>query len=116
MILFVFLNLLFLYICDQCDKEGYAERKDVLALTPNELEEFKYAINAVFKSGVYELYATCNSCLMSNISKIPFGKNTDRTSNILTLVHINVCGQMKVHARGDFSYFITLTDNFSRYR
>ena len=31
------------------------------------------------------------------------------------LVHTDVCGPMSSIARGDFQYFITFTDDFSRY-
>jgi hypothetical protein len=37
-------------------------------------------------------------------------------SDLLGLVHTDVCGQMSYVARGGFHYFITFTDDFSRYR
>ena len=33
----------------------------------------------------------------------------------LELVHTNVCGPINVQARGGYEYFITFTDDYSRY-
>lgn len=33
----------------------------------------------------------------------------------LELVHIDICGPMNVHARGGYEYFITFTNDCSRY-
>jgi hypothetical protein len=35
--------------------------------------------------------------------------------DLLGLVHTDVCGSMSSVARGGFQYFITFTDDFSRY-
>ena len=34
---------------------------------------------------------------------------------MLGLIHSNVCGPLSPTARGGYQYFITFTDNFSRY-
>jgi hypothetical protein len=36
-------------------------------------------------------------------------------ADLLELVHTDVCGPMSTTARGGFQYFITFTDDFSRY-
>jgi hypothetical protein len=36
-------------------------------------------------------------------------------SDLLGLIHIDVCGPMSYVVRGDFQYFITFADDFSRY-
>ena len=34
---------------------------------------------------------------------------------MLELVHMDVCGPMSTQAKGGYEYFITFTDNYSRY-
>ena len=38
-----------------------------------------------------------------------------RASDLLELIHTDVCGPMSSTARGGFQYFITFTDDLSRY-
>src|SRR5664279_4286901 len=39
----------------------------------------------------------------------------ERATDLLELVHTDVCGPMSTTARGGFHYFITFNDDFSRY-
>ncbi|KAK8635015.1 hypothetical protein V6N13_022893 [Hibiscus sabdariffa] len=48
------------------------------------------------------------------MTKAPSGKG-ERASDLLGLIHSDVCGPMNTQARGGFQYFITFTDDFSRY-
>jgi len=49
------------------------------------------------------------------MTKAPFTKIGERTNELLALIHTDVCGPMSICVRGGFSYFITFTDDFSRY-
>jgi transposase InsO family protein len=49
------------------------------------------------------------------MTKAPFTGHSERASDLLGLVHTDVCGPMSSIARGGFQYFITFTDDFSRY-
>jgi hypothetical protein len=49
------------------------------------------------------------------MTKAPFTGNNERASDLLGLVHTDVCGPMSSIARGGFQYFITFTYEFSRY-
>ena len=49
------------------------------------------------------------------MTKAPFAGQSERASVLLGLVHTDVCGPMSSTARGGFQYFITFTDDFSRY-
>ena len=40
---------------------------------------------------------------------------SERASDLLELIHTDVCGPMSSTARGGFQYFITFTDDLSRY-
>ena len=39
----------------------------------------------------------------------------NRATKQLKLVHTDVCGPMSVQAKGGYEYFITFTDDYSRY-
>ena len=49
------------------------------------------------------------------MTKSPFTGKGERASELLGLVHSDVCGPMSSSARGGFFYFITFTDDLSRY-
>ena len=58
---------------------------------------------------------TCDSCLLGKMTKAPFKKKGERANDLLGLVHSDVCGPLSTNARGGYSYFVTFTDDFSRY-
>jgi transposase InsO family protein len=64
---------------------------------------------------VFEPIDTCESCLMGKMTKAPFTNKGTRANGLLDLVHTDVCGPMSICARGGYSYFITFTDDHSRY-
>ncbi|KAK8560307.1 hypothetical protein V6N12_013106 [Hibiscus sabdariffa] len=49
------------------------------------------------------------------MTKAPFSGKGERASDLLGLIHSDVCGPMNTQARGGFQYFITFTNDFSRY-
>ncbi|KAL0361142.1 UNVERIFIED_CONTAM: Retrovirus-related Pol polyprotein from transposon TNT 1-94 [Sesamum radiatum] len=49
------------------------------------------------------------------MTKKPFVGQSAIANSLLDLVHTNVCGPLSTPARGGFSYFITFTDDHSRY-
>jgi hypothetical protein len=63
----------------------------------------------------FESFETCESCLLGKMTNTPFTGIGERASDLLGLVHTDVCGPMSTTARGGFKYFITFTDDFSRY-
>ncbi len=60
-----------------------------------------------------ESYPVCESCLQEKMARLSFVGHGERTTEILTLVHTDVCGPFDVSARGRYSYFITFTDDYS---
>ena len=49
------------------------------------------------------------------MTKSLFTRTGERTYELLGLVHTDVCGPMKIQAKGEYSYFITFTYDMSRY-
>ncbi|WJX67634.1 hypothetical protein P8452_52084 [Trifolium repens] len=56
-----------------------------------------------------------DSFLIGKMTKTPFTGKGERANDLLALIHTDVCGPLNIPARGGFSYFITFTDDFSRY-
>ena len=50
----------------------------------------------------YETFETCESCLLGKMTKTPFTGHGERASELLALVHTDVCGLMSSVARGGF--------------
>ena len=77
-------------------------------------------ISKLHKDGIlepfyYESYDVCEACLLGKMTKSPFTRVGERASGLLGLIHSDVCGPMRSSARDGFHYFITFTDNYSRY-
>ncbi|KAL0430687.1 UNVERIFIED_CONTAM: Transposon Ty1-BL Gag-Pol polyprotein [Sesamum radiatum] len=49
------------------------------------------------------------------MTKKPFVGQSEIANGLLDLVHTDICGPLSSPARGGFSYFITFTDDHSRY-
>ncbi|KAL0404159.1 UNVERIFIED_CONTAM: Transposon Ty2-GR1 Gag-Pol polyprotein [Sesamum radiatum] len=58
---------------------------------------------------------TCESCLKEKMTKKPFVGQCAIANGLLDLVHTDVCAPLSIPVRGGFSYFITFTDDHSRY-
>ncbi|WJX51342.1 hypothetical protein P8452_37547 [Trifolium repens] len=81
----------------------------------NEKRISKLHKDGFLESFDYESYDTCRSCLIGKMTKAPFTGKGERANDLLALIHTDVCGPLNIPARGGFSYFITFTDDFSRY-
>ena len=49
------------------------------------------------------------------MTKSPFSGHNERATKLLGIIHTDVCGPMSIQARGGYLYFITFTDDYSRY-
>ena len=77
-------------------------------------------INRLTKEGIfdiddYKLLPTCESYLFGRMTKSPFIEKDERVSDILGLIYSDVCRPINICARGGYYYFITLTNDLSRY-
>ena len=62
----------------------------------------------------YESFDTCEPCLMDKMTKIPFSGTMERTTDLLEIIHTDVCGLMSVEACGGYRFF-NFTNDLSRY-
>ena len=65
--------------------------------------------------GLLESLDACEPCLMGKMTKTPFSGTMERATNLLEIIHIDVCGPMSVKAHGKYHYFLNFTDDLSRY-
>ncbi|KAJ9543849.1 hypothetical protein OSB04_023556 [Centaurea solstitialis] len=63
----------------------------------------------------FKPFDDCESCLSGKMTKQPFNKDNERANDLLGIIHTDVCGPFSHEARGGYRYFITFTDDFSRY-
>ena len=80
----------------------------------------KNRITRLVKEGLLDLgdcesLPTCESCLLGKMTKSSFTGKGERASELLGLVHSDVCGSMSTSARGGYFYFITFTNDLSWY-
>nr|GEU49646.1 hypothetical protein [Tanacetum cinerariifolium] len=62
-----------------------------------------------------ESFDKCVSCFSGKMTRKPFPHCTKRATDLLELIHIDVCGPLRHVSRQGASYFITFTDDYSRY-
>ena len=77
-------------------------------------------IQSLIKVGLLEPldfdgFLVCESCLEGKMTKRHFNAKGRKAKELLELVHMNVCGPMSTQAKGGYLYFITFTDDYSRY-
>ena len=62
-----------------------------------------------------ESFDKCESCISGKMTKKPFNNRVERATELLGLIHTDVCGPLRHVSRRGASYFLTFTDDFSRY-
>ncbi len=71
--------------------------------------------DGLLESFDFESFDTCEACLMGKMTKTPFTGHVERAHDLLEIIHSDVCGPMSIPARGGYLYFVTFTDDLSRY-
>jgi transposase InsO family protein len=57
----------------------------------------------------------CKICIAGKFATAPFPRRPNRSSNLLDIVHTDVCGPMRIESKGGARYFVTFTDDYSRW-
>ena len=57
----------------------------------------------------------CETCQFGKQARNPFPKEAVRSQKVLEIVHSDVCGSMPVNSVGGNKYFVTFTDDCTRY-
>jgi hypothetical protein len=57
----------------------------------------------------------CELCLKGRMKSDPFPEGSERASEVLEIIHSDVCGPTEPRSHGRAEYFVGFTDNKSRY-
>nr|GEV58463.1 retrotransposon protein, putative, Ty1-copia subclass [Tanacetum cinerariifolium] len=60
-------------------------------------------------------FEKCVSYMSGKMAMKPYTHQVERAKDLLGLIHTDVCGPFKIMSRQGASYFVTFTDDFSRY-
>jgi hypothetical protein len=63
----------------------------------------------------FDSFDTCEPCLLGKMTRTPFTGTVERASDLLGTIHTDVCGPMSVATCNGYRYFVTFTDDLSRY-
>ncbi|GJV64551.1 retrotransposon protein, putative, ty1-copia subclass, partial [Tanacetum coccineum] len=69
----------------------------------------------LLKSTNDESFDQCVSCLSGKMTRKSFPHHPERATNLLRIIHTDVCAPLRHVSRQGASYFITFTDDYSRY-
>ena len=75
----------------------------------------KLHADGLLESLDFDSLDTCEPCLMGKMTKTPFSRTMERATDLLEVIHTDVCGPMNIEPRGGYRYFLTFTDDLSRY-
>ncbi|GJY28603.1 retrotransposon protein, putative, ty1-copia subclass [Tanacetum coccineum] len=62
-----------------------------------------------------KFFEKCVSCMSRKMARKPYSHQVERAKDLLGLIHTDVCGLFKIMSRQGAYYFVTFTDDFSRY-
>ncbi|GKA12293.1 retrotransposon protein, putative, ty1-copia subclass [Tanacetum coccineum] len=71
--------------------------------------------DALLNSTNLRAFEKCVPCMSRKMARKPCTHQVERAKDLLGLIHTDVCGPFKIMSRQGVSYFVTFTDDFSRY-
>ncbi|GJV51096.1 retrovirus-related pol polyprotein from transposon TNT 1-94 [Tanacetum coccineum] len=71
--------------------------------------------DGLLKSKDDESFNKCESCLSGKMTKKHFPHSNERAKDLLGIIHTDICGPLRHVSRQGANYFITFTDDYSRY-
>nr|GEY11047.1 retrotransposon protein, putative, Ty1-copia subclass [Tanacetum cinerariifolium] len=71
--------------------------------------------DGLLKSTDDESFDQCVSCLSGKMTRKSFPHRPERATDVLGFIHTDVCGLLRHVSKQGASYFITFTDDYSRY-
>ncbi|GJS68200.1 retrotransposon protein, putative, ty1-copia subclass [Tanacetum coccineum] len=60
-------------------------------------------------------FEKCVPCMSGKMARKPYTHQVERAKDLLGQIYTDVCGPFKIMSRQGASYFVTFTDDFSRY-
>ena len=75
----------------------------------------KFHADGILESLDYESLDACEPCLLGKMTKTPFSGTMKQATDLLEIMHTDVCGPVNIKACSRYHYFLTFTDDLSRY-
>jgi hypothetical protein len=94
---------------------GHITRDRIERLTRNGiLDSFDFSyFQSILDSLSFSNFQTCVDCVKGKITR-GRKKRATRNKGLLEIIHTDICGPFTLAILGEYKYFITFTDNFSR--
>ncbi|GKB44070.1 retrotransposon protein, putative, ty1-copia subclass, partial [Tanacetum coccineum] len=112
--------------CHQCGEVGHWRRNCPIYLA--ELMKKKKLSQGASTSGIFTIESilflvhlqfmkrvVCVACMSEKMARKPYSHQVERAKDLLGLIHTDVCGPFKIMSRQGASYFVSFTNDFSRY-
>lgn len=81
-------------------------------------QDVKFLVNERYIKGPnveFQNNPPCETCIMGKLTRLPFPKHSETSTTPLGIVHTDLCGPMRVSSHGGARYFLTFTDEYSRW-
>ena len=65
----------------------------------------KLHADGLLESLDYESFDACEPCLMGKMTKTPFSETMEQATDLLEIIHTDVCSPMSVEARASIVIF-----------
>ena len=75
----------------------------------------KLHADGILESLDYESLGPCELCLMGKMAKTPFSGTMERATDLLEIIHTDVCSPMSIDSRSGYRYFLTFAHDLSSY-
>jgi hypothetical protein len=70
--------------------------------------------SGLLPTNISEKFAICESCIKGKMTNKSFSKHW-KSSELLEIIHSNICGPLRTKTHKGMEYFVTFTDDYSRY-
>lgn len=90
------------------ERLGHLNESDLL-----EMHQKGAVLGMTIKKG--EKLLPCEVCSSGKLTTSSFPKSSQKSTDILDIIHTDLCGPMRTESRGKARYFITFTDDRSRW-
>lgn len=90
------------------ERLGHLNESDLL-----EMHKREAVLGMKIRKG--EKLPPCEVCSSGKLTALSFPKSSQKNTDILDIIHTDVCGPMRTESRGKAKYFITFTDDCSRW-
>lgn len=65
--------------------------------------------------GANESDFTCEVCIRGKMTRCPFPKHEPKDTNVLEVIHSDLCGPMRIESNGKARYIVTFVDDYTRW-